>query len=121
MGEMAMSDNIPPYLKKAILEGGAALGAALKIARRRRALRQEDMAQKVGVTPRTIIRLEKGDTKVNLATLLACLSVYGLLSQLTDSVAPSKDLKGEEKERIRLPERVRKKNQVREGYDLSKL
>jgi DNA-binding XRE family transcriptional regulator len=116
-----MNDKKPPFLKKTIQEGCDALASSLKTARKRRGLTQEDMARKVGVTPRTIIRLEKGDTKVNLATLLACLSVYGLLSQLTESIAPSKDLKGAEKERLRLPERVRKKKRASDDYDLSKL
>ena len=116
-----MNDKMPPYLRKAIQEGCEALASALKTARKRRGLTQEDMARKVGVTPRTIIRLEKGDSKVNLATLLACMSVYGLLAQLTESIAPTKDLKGEEKERLRLPERVRKKKQASDAYDLSKL
>ncbi|MEZ4741584.1 MAG: helix-turn-helix transcriptional regulator [Bdellovibrionota bacterium] len=92
-----MSDHRPPYLQKAIDQGGEELGQALKTARKRRGITLVEMAAKIGVTRRTLTRLEKGDTAVNLAVLLACLTVYGLLNQLTASVLPNKDPQGQKK------------------------
>jgi transcriptional regulator with XRE-family HTH domain len=114
-------DKVPPFLRKAIEEGAESLANSLRTARKRRGFTLTDMAQKIGVTPRTLIRLEKGDSKVNVATLLACLSVYGLLDQLAASVGPERDLRGMERERLRLPERVRKKRKSQDKYDLNKL
>ena len=118
-----MSVKRLPYLEKAIDEGSKELGDALRTARKRRGMTLAHMAEKVGVTRRTLIRLEKGDSKVNLGTVLACLAVYGLMDQFVAAVAPNKDHQGAEKERLRLPKRVRRKKQMTgdTDVDMSKL
>ena len=55
-----------------------ALGDRLRAARLRRKMSQTMLAERVGVTRQTIIKLEDGNPATSLATVLRVLSVLGL-------------------------------------------
>ncbi len=83
------------------------LGAAIRIARKRRKLTLAEMASRMFVSRKTLARLEKGDTGVSLAVLAAALWVLGFEGDLLYVVNPERDTIGIWQERQRLPQRVR--------------
>ena len=64
------------------------IGSAFQLARKRRGLTQTDVAKLMFVTPRTVVRLEKGDPGISLAnflTALYCLQLDFNVSNLFDA------------------------------------
>ena len=60
----------------------AAYGANLKAARERRSITMVEMAERIGVSVSTIIRLEKGSYDLPIATYLQAMYVLGLEKEL---------------------------------------
>lgn len=88
-----------------------ALGANIKMARVKRRISIEDFAGRIGVSKRTVIRLEKGDGGVSIGALaMACL-VLGELDLISEFLDPSNDDTGLMLDRENLPKRIdRKRN-----------
>ncbi|MYD75198.1 MAG: helix-turn-helix transcriptional regulator [Gammaproteobacteria bacterium] len=85
------------------------MGDNLKTARLKRRMAVKDFAGRVGVSTRTITRLEKGDDGVSIGTLaMACL-VLGEIDRISDLLDPASDGTGLLLERNRLPKRIRVK------------
>lgn len=85
------------------------LGANLKTARLKRRISLKDMAERIGVSDRTLIRLEKGDEGVGIGALtMACL-VLGDLDQISDIFDPASDDTGLQLDRAALPKRIDRK------------
>lgn len=59
-----------------------ALGQRLRAARMRRAMTQEVMAERVGVSVPTLAKLENGEPSTSLATMLRALTVLGLADDI---------------------------------------
>ena len=90
-------------------KGLAQLGSDLKSARLKRRIALRDFAERVGVSQRTISRLEKGDEGVGVGTLaMACL-VLGELDRLAALFDPGTDSAGLLLERDALPKRIVRK------------
>jgi transcriptional regulator with XRE-family HTH domain len=70
--------NLTPNKKKIVIE----LGENLRLARLRRKLSAELVAERANVSRTTLWNLEKGEANVSLETLLQVLSVYGLQEDL---------------------------------------
>ena len=68
------------------------LAAHIQIARKRRKLTLSAIAERTGVAISTISRLESGDPRVALGTMLQVLSILGLLRGLSELVAPENDV-----------------------------
>ena len=82
------------------------VGENLKTARLKRRMAIKDFASRVGVSDRTIMRLEKGDDGVSIGTLaMACL-VLGEIDRLSDLFDPASDSTGLLLERDSLPKRI---------------
>ena len=58
------------------------LGERIRLARLRRRIPLVELAQRIGVSRPTLLRLERGDAGVSLAVLVRVLSVLGLLDDL---------------------------------------
>ena len=84
----------------------AKLGEFLRLARKRRAWRQEDGAQRLKVSVDTIQRVEKGSKGVSVGHVLDLLSLYQRLEAFADVVNPYKDEIGISMEAERSPKRV---------------
>ncbi len=85
-----------------------ALGANVKTARLKRRISIEGFAERVGVSKRTIMRLEKGEGGVGIGTLaMACL-VLGELDLITRFLDPGADHTGLLLDRENLPKRIDK-------------
>lgn len=81
----------------------------LRTARLKRRLAVEDFADRVGVSARTITRLEKGDDGVSMGTLaMACL-VLGEIDRIGSLLGPASDDTALLLERNLLPKRIRAK------------
>ncbi len=78
----------------------------LKTARLKRRIAVKDFADRVGVSTRTIIRLEKGDEGVRIGTLaMACL-VLGEIEHVSNLLDPASDDTALLLERSQLPKRI---------------
>lgn len=81
----------PPYPVETSLKR---LGADLKLARLRRNLTIEAVAERIGTGPRAILDAEKGKPTTGIIVYTALLWAYGLIGQLDDVAAPSRDADG---------------------------
>lgn len=87
------------------------LGASISYARRRRALTQQALARKAGVTAITLRRVEQGRPTTAVGAYFAALWALGLEREIADIASPDRDEEGKTLERARAPERVRSGSQ----------
>lgn len=86
-----------------------ALGMHIKTARLKRRISVKGFAERIGVSERTVIRLEKGDDGVSIGTLaMACL-VLGEIERISNLLDPGSDDIGLLLDRESLPKRIAKK------------
>jgi len=82
------------------------LGGNLKMARLKRRISLQDFAERIGVSKRTVSRMEKGDDGVSIGTLtMACL-VLGELERIEMFLDPGSDDTGLLLDRNNLPKRI---------------
>jgi DNA-binding XRE family transcriptional regulator len=96
-------DVLPGTVKRSL----AKLGGDLATARRKRGLTAAMVAERVGVSKSTYLRVEKGDPSVMLGTYAMALFVLGFGDALRDVIDPSRDDTGLILDEQRLPKRVR--------------
>lgn len=99
---MAISIKMPRAARKEL----SILGERIRIARLRRKLTAEIIAQRAGTTRQTVAKVEQGDPAVKIGTYAAVLQALGLLQgwgNLTDPV-------GDQMSLDELPQRARLKN-----------
>ena len=99
-----MAKQVPSM---AATQGLKKLGADISIARKRRRMTQQRLADGAGVTVPTIRRLEAGDPGISLATLAMVLIVLGEGTRLGNLLDTSTDDIGLLIENERLPQRIR--------------
>jgi transcriptional regulator with XRE-family HTH domain len=83
------------------------LGTDLGNARRRRRITAKLLAERAGVSPRTMAKIEKGDPSVTMASYASVLFSLGMVERLSDLVDSRHDVRGRELEDENLPKRVR--------------
>jgi transcriptional regulator with XRE-family HTH domain len=81
----------PPYAVERVLKR---LGTNLRIARLRRNLTIEDVAEKIGTGRRAVMDAEKGKGSASAAVYIALLWAYDLLDQMNEVADPSFDEEG---------------------------
>jgi len=86
------------------------LGRNLRVARQRRGMTMEDLAQRAGLTRQTLGMLETGTSPAGLDTLLSVLNVLGMSRSLSQVADPQADQLGQtlefersRRERVRAP------------------
>ncbi|MBK7532064.1 helix-turn-helix domain-containing protein [Piscinibacter sp.] len=82
-------------------------GENLRLARVRRHMNQEELAQACGITRKTLYTLEKGAPGATIATAFAVLWKLGLLNTAAALADPDADEHGKILEAARRPKRVR--------------
>lgn len=85
------------------------LGANLRVARIRRSLTIEDVAERIGTGPRAVMDAEKGKPSTGLVVYAALLWIYDQLPQLEAVADPTQDEEGLSLELSRERTRVRKR------------
>jgi DNA-binding XRE family transcriptional regulator len=83
------------------------LGENVRLARVRRHLGQEELAQACGITRKTLYALEKGAPGASVATAFTVLWKLGLLNTAAALANPDADEHGKILEAARRPKRVR--------------
>lgn len=94
---------MPPTITKALRK----LGTDIQIARKRRPMTMAVMASRMGVSTPTLRKIEAGDPNVLMAHYAMAIFVLGMIDQLAELLAPSRDDIGTMLELERLPKRVR--------------
>ena len=84
------------------------LGLALSLARRRRNLTQQDLAERIGTSINTVRRLESGHPGSALQHLVRALQVFGELDKLDQLLDTAHDSIGLILMDEKLPQRIRK-------------
>jgi DNA-binding XRE family transcriptional regulator len=82
-------------------------GENVRLARVRRHMTQEELAQACGITRKTLYALEKGASGATVATAFTVLWKLGLLSTAAALADPDADEHGRILEAARRPKRVR--------------
>ncbi|HVV85597.1 MAG TPA: helix-turn-helix domain-containing protein [Kofleriaceae bacterium] len=95
--------GLPPEVRTAL----AKLGADLSLARRRRRISVQAMAERTFTSRATIARVERGDPRVSMAIYASVLFVVGMIENLLDIAEPSLDEQAGELDVARIPLRVR--------------
>jgi DNA-binding XRE family transcriptional regulator len=101
-----MAETVSPHPLE-VRTAARELGINLRVARKRRRMLQSELAQKAGVSEKTLRRLEKGDDGVSVGNVLSVLWALGLLPTSRALANPDADEHGKTLELARLPERVR--------------
>ncbi|HYD67481.1 helix-turn-helix transcriptional regulator [Azospirillum sp.] len=92
------------------LESLERLGRTVRLARLRRNLSQEDLAQRMGVSRSSVVMLERGAPGTSVGILLKALSVFGYAGRLGEILA--NDPAGEEMELVTGRKRAGAKDDV---------
>ena len=106
--EMSVSstqDSIPAPVLRVLKK----LGQDLSLARRRRHLTQESMAERVQTSVATLRRMEQGDPRISIGTITQAFFVLGELDKIGSLLDTSSDEIGLSLMNQRLPQRVRSK------------
>ncbi|MWL90083.1 helix-turn-helix domain-containing protein [Cupriavidus sp. SW-Y-13] len=106
-----MSDRdtavVPTPVSRALIK----LGRDLSMARRRRMLTQQSMAERIQTSVSTLRRLEKGDPRIPIGTIAQAMFVLGELEKISGLLETADDDIGLTLMNEQLPQRVRGKKQ----------
>ena len=91
------------------------LGRDLSLARRRRQIAQQSLAERIGSSLATVRRLEKGDPRIPLHFWARALYVFGELERLNQLLDTGADAIGLTLMDERLPQRVRARKPTNES------
>ncbi|MDM0082288.1 helix-turn-helix transcriptional regulator [Variovorax sp. J31P179] len=94
--------NIPAPVARVIRR----LGENVSLARRRRRMTQEDLAQRIGASVNTVRRLEAGHPGSALVHLARAMQVFGELDRLDQLLDTQQDAVGLALQDESLPQRV---------------
>jgi transcriptional regulator with XRE-family HTH domain len=83
------------------------LGFHIRTARKRRRLRQAELARRAGITVQTLRRIESGSLGTGIGAYLAALWAMGLDSAIGDLASPDQDIEGKTLEAAMRGKRVR--------------
>lgn len=88
------------------------LGRNIRIARLRRRLRIQDVADRIGTSRFTVADLERGKPSTSVAAYFGSLWALGLLDQVEKVADPDMDEEGKILERERLPGQARRRRRT---------
>jgi len=103
----SVHDVLPPQIRRSLVK----FGADIAIARRKRKLTVSMMAERLGVSTATYVRVEKGNPSVSLGVYAMTLFALGLGGLFGNLVDPKSDDQGLLLDEQRLPKRIRIKKE----------
>jgi transcriptional regulator with XRE-family HTH domain len=83
------------------------LGENIRVARIRRRMRQEELAEKCRISRKTLYAIEKGFPGIGIGNIFAVLWALGLLDSATSLASPDQDEHGKIMEASQQRQRVR--------------
>jgi DNA-binding XRE family transcriptional regulator len=92
------------------------LGGRIRMARIRRRLRQEDLAQQIGRARATVVSIEKGSPNTEIGAYVAALWALGLLQELELVADPGLDRDGQALAFSAADKRVRPRQQLNNNF-----
>lgn len=113
MQERRLDKTVPQALRVVL----GRMGEDLSAARRVRKLTQADLAQRLNVDRRLVIRMEKGDPTVGFGAYAAAAWIMGLEENIAEMFAPAKDPVFQRESRLDLARRVRKEGPAPDDLD----
>ena len=102
-----MTQILDEQLPHEVLKQLEELGQRVRVARVRRRMSTEDLAQACGIGRRTLYRIESGEPGIALGTFMSVLWKLGLLDTLRGIADPDTDDHGKILEAASRPQRVR--------------
>lgn len=87
----------------------AKLGNDLSLARRRRHISQQSLAERIGASLSTVKRMEQGDVRIPLHFIARALYVFGEIERLSSLIDTAQDAIGLTLADEQLPQRIRRK------------
>ena len=102
---------LPMVVRRALRK----LGADVSVARRRRGITTELMAERAFMSRNTLRGIESGDPTASMANYATVLFVLGMTDRLADLADPSSDPLGRELAEEQLPKRVRPRESRQDG------
>lgn len=102
-----MAQKSTGQLPREVLKQLEELGQRVRIARVRRRMSTEDLAQACGIGRRTLYRIERGDPGIALGSFLSVLWKLALLDTIRGVADPDTDDHGKILEAASRPKRVR--------------
>ena len=106
-----MESNLPLPVERAIRK----LGSDIALARRRRHISQESLAERMGASLSTVRRMEKGDVRVPIHFFGRALHVFGEIQALEHLLDSASDDLGLALMDERLPKRIRSSKRTSTG------
>jgi transcriptional regulator with XRE-family HTH domain len=100
-----LSTALPAEVERILVQ----LGRHIRIARLRRKLRLEDLAERVGISRYLMSDIEKGKPTTTIAAYIAALWALGLSDAMFDIADPDRDLEGKTLEAARAPKTAAKR------------
>jgi transcriptional regulator with XRE-family HTH domain len=104
MPRVAVSKEAAPAK---VVTAASRLGQNIRTARKRRRLRQKDLATRAGIDVQTLRRVESGSLGTGIGAYIAVLWAMGLAGDVAQVAAPETDLEGKTLEAATRGERVR--------------
>lgn len=92
------------------------LGRNIAVARLRRGWRQQDLADKAGLTRATLVGIEKGKLGTGIGAYVSVLWALGLHDGVAQLAAPDRDVEGLTLASARLPARARRSNALDDDF-----
>jgi transcriptional regulator with XRE-family HTH domain len=92
------------------------VGENIKLARIRRKMTQDELANRIHVDKRTISRMEQGDPSINFKNLLTVLITFGIEDSAYELASPDKDEVGKSLELLKQPKRVRSTDTLNDDF-----
>jgi transcriptional regulator with XRE-family HTH domain len=110
---MKRARSYSPYA----VEAARLLGAQIRLARGERRWSQQDLADRAGIAPDTLSKVERGDLSVGLGTAFETAALVGVPLFHEDRSRLSIDLDRVQARSALLPERVRnRKDEVKDDF-----
>jgi transcriptional regulator with XRE-family HTH domain len=109
MSKVNKISKAPPAAVERIL---TRLGGNIRIARLRRNLRLEDLAQRVGVSRYLMSDVEKGKPTAAIVAYIGALWALGLTEDLSSIADPDSDIEGKALQNARAPKTAAKRKRV---------
>ena len=109
-------NNAKPNFEDAPSQALARLGSRIRLARTRRKLRQEDLAQQIGRARATVVAIEKGSPNTEVGAYVAALWALGLLQELELVADPGLDRDGQALAFSAVDKRVRLRRQLNNQF-----
>ena len=112
-----MKSSIAQKILPSVTLHATHFGQYIRIARKRRKLSMADVADRLGISYQTIVRIEKGDPSVSMGAYLSVLWLFNFVQAAVNAAHPDHDETGKALELSRLPIRVRAKRVSSQEHD----